>query len=86
MSVGSTSYFGACANYVDFMGGADAVLAKARSCFERGEYRWVVQVVNHVVFADPANRHIRITLLSPYSSMEEALARMKRFVERTRES
>lgn len=47
------------ANYVEFMGGADAVLAKARSSFERGDYRWVVQVVNHVVFADPANRVAR---------------------------
>lgn len=49
----------ASANYVRFMGGADAVLAKARSSFERGEYRWVVQVVNHVVFADPANQPAR---------------------------
>ena len=47
------------ANYVEFMGGADAVLAKARSSIERGDYRWVVQVVNHVVFADPANRAAR---------------------------
>ena len=36
------------------------------------------------MFADRANRHIRITLLSPYASMEEALARMGRFVERVR--
>ena len=49
----------ASANYVRFMGGADAVLEKARSSFERGEYRWVVQVVNHLVFADPANRSAR---------------------------
>ena len=45
----------ASANYVDYMGGADAVLSRARSSFERGEYRWVAQVVNHVVFADPSN-------------------------------
>ncbi|WP_419864957.1 alkyl/aryl-sulfatase [Candidatus Poriferisodalis sp.] len=47
------------ANYVEFMGGAGAVLAKARQCFERGEYRWVAQVVNHLVFADPANAEAR---------------------------
>jgi alkyl sulfatase BDS1-like metallo-beta-lactamase superfamily hydrolase len=40
---------------VEYMGGADAVLARARHDFERGEYRWVAQVVNHVVFADPTN-------------------------------
>lgn len=47
------------ANYVEFMGGANAVLTKAREYYERGEYRWVAQVVNHVVFADPANREAR---------------------------
>ena len=37
------------------MGGADAVLEKARASFDKGDYRWVAQVVNHVVFADPEN-------------------------------
>ncbi len=45
--------------YVEFMGGADAVLEKARASFEAGDYRWVVEVVNHVVFADPDNRAAR---------------------------
>ncbi len=45
-----------------------------------------VMVFPGTMFADPANRHIRITLLSPYASMEEALGRMKHFVERTRRS
>ena len=45
-----------------------------------------VMVFPGTMFADPANRHIRITLLSPYASMEKALGRMKRFVERTRQS
>jgi alkyl sulfatase BDS1-like metallo-beta-lactamase superfamily hydrolase len=41
--------------YVDFMGGADVVLEKARHSFEDGDFRWVAQVVNHVVFAEPDN-------------------------------
>ena len=45
--------------YVEFMGGAEAVLSRARESFDRGDYRWVVQVVNHVVFADPTNRAAR---------------------------
>ncbi|MEO6122975.1 MAG: alkyl sulfatase dimerization domain-containing protein [Ilumatobacteraceae bacterium] len=44
---------------VDYMGGADAVLSKARIDFDAGEYRWVAQVVNHVVFADPTNTAAR---------------------------
>lgn len=42
------------ARYVEYMGGADEILRRARSDFERGEYRWVAQVMNHLVFAQPA--------------------------------
>jgi alkyl sulfatase BDS1-like metallo-beta-lactamase superfamily hydrolase len=45
--------------YVESMGGADAVLAKARESFEAGDYRWVAEVVDHVVFADPGNAAAR---------------------------
>ena len=47
------------AKCVEFMGGAAAVIAKARESFAKGEYRWVAQVLNHVVFADPANIEAR---------------------------
>jgi linear primary-alkylsulfatase len=45
--------------YVEFMGGAEAVLARARESFAAGDYRWVAEVVNHVVFAEPENRDAR---------------------------
>ncbi|MDZ7674800.1 MAG: alkyl sulfatase dimerization domain-containing protein [Acidimicrobiales bacterium] len=45
--------------YVDFMGGAEAVVARARESFDEGDYRWVAEVVNHVVFADPSNTEAR---------------------------
>jgi linear primary-alkylsulfatase len=41
--------------YVEFMGGVEAVLEKAQRSFEAGDYRWVAEVVNHVVFAEPEN-------------------------------
>ena len=44
---------------VEYMGGADAVIARARADFEKGEYRWVAQALNYVVFADPANAAAR---------------------------
>ena len=37
--------------YLEFMGGPEAVIAKARTCYARGEYRWVATVMNDVVFA-----------------------------------
>lgn len=45
--------------YVEFMGGAAAVLEKARRSFEEGDYRWVAEVVDHVVFAEPGNEAAR---------------------------
>jgi alkyl sulfatase BDS1-like metallo-beta-lactamase superfamily hydrolase len=45
--------------YVEYMGGAAAVLERARQDFAAGQYRWVAEVVNHVVFADPANTEAR---------------------------
>ena len=41
------------------MGGAEAVLEKAREAYDQGEYRWVAEVVNHVVFAEPDNTAAR---------------------------
>ncbi|GAA4472369.1 alkyl sulfatase dimerization domain-containing protein [Rhodococcus olei] len=41
--------------HVEFMGGADAVLEKARESFAAGDFRWVAQVLNYVIFADPGN-------------------------------
>ncbi|MBU3061413.1 MBL fold metallo-hydrolase [Nocardia sp. NEAU-G5] len=42
--------------HVDFMGGAQEVLRKAERAYDTGDYRWVAQVVNYVIFADPTNR------------------------------
>jgi linear primary-alkylsulfatase len=44
---------------VEYMGGADAVIERARGDFKLGEYRWVASAMNQVVFADPANRTAR---------------------------
>ncbi|BBL62937.1 alkyl sulfatase [Methanobrevibacter arboriphilus] len=45
--------------YVEFMGGADNVLKKAKESFDKGEYRWVAEVCKHIVFADPNNEQAR---------------------------
>jgi alkyl sulfatase BDS1-like metallo-beta-lactamase superfamily hydrolase len=50
----------AATRYVEFMGGADLVLDRARTSFDEGDYRWVVEVVNHVVFAEPDNEPARL--------------------------
>lgn len=45
--------------YVDFMGGSARVLTKARESYAKGEFRWVAEVLKHVVFADPKNLEAR---------------------------
>jgi alkyl sulfatase BDS1-like metallo-beta-lactamase superfamily hydrolase len=45
--------------YVALAGGADALLENARAAFADGDYRWVAEVVNHLVFADPGNAEAR---------------------------
>lgn len=45
--------------YVEFMGGADELLKNARSAYDDADYRWVAEVVNHLVFADPSNVEAR---------------------------
>ena len=62
--------------YVEFMGGADEVIRKARESFEAGEYRWVAEVMNHVVFADPGNQEARE--LPPTPSSRWATRRNRR--------
>jgi alkyl sulfatase BDS1-like metallo-beta-lactamase superfamily hydrolase len=44
---------------IEYMGGIDAVLQRARADFERGEYRWVAQVLQHAVYAHPEHAEAR---------------------------
>ena len=55
--------------YVEYMGGADAVLAKAQVSYDSGEYRFVAMVLDHVVFADPANQQARELLAKTYDQL-----------------
>ncbi len=45
--------------YVALAGGAEPLLAHARRAFEAGDLRWVVEVVNHLVFAEPGNEEAK---------------------------
>jgi alkyl sulfatase BDS1-like metallo-beta-lactamase superfamily hydrolase len=48
--------------YVEYMGGADAILARARADFARGEFRFVAEALSHLVFADPDKSSARALL------------------------
>ncbi|MFJ2367254.1 alkyl/aryl-sulfatase [Pseudomonas sp. NPDC087697] len=46
-------------HYIAYMGGADLVLKMAKESYDQGEYRWVAEVGNKLVFADPQNKAAR---------------------------
>lgn len=47
------------AKYLELAGGMDELLASAQKAFAEGDYRWVVELVNHAVFAEPTNERAR---------------------------
>ncbi|BBM01915.1 alkyl/aryl-sulfatase [Microbulbifer sp. GL-2] len=48
--------------YVEYMGGEESIMARARQDFARGNYRWVSMVLKHLVFAEPDNEQARYLL------------------------
>ena len=55
--------------YVAMMGGADKVVEEAKAAYTAGEYRWVAEVVKHVVFADPDHGAARDLLADAFEQM-----------------
>jgi alkyl sulfatase BDS1-like metallo-beta-lactamase superfamily hydrolase len=54
---------------VEMMGGADAVIEKARAYYDQGDYRWVAEVVDNVVFADPQNQEAKDLVADAFEQM-----------------
>ena len=55
--------------FVEYAGGADALLARARADFEAGQYRWVAEALNHLVFAHPENVEAKSLLADTYEQL-----------------
>jgi alkyl sulfatase BDS1-like metallo-beta-lactamase superfamily hydrolase len=55
--------------YVEYMGGAEAILARAARDFAKGEFRFVAQAVSHLVFADPDNQAARALLADTFEQL-----------------
>jgi alkyl sulfatase BDS1-like metallo-beta-lactamase superfamily hydrolase len=55
--------------YVEAMGGAAAVLARAAKAEADGELRWAATLLNHVVFADDNNKTAREQLAGVYTRL-----------------
>lgn len=55
--------------FVAYMGGATEILSKAQADFDNGEYRWVAQVLNKLVFAEPSNDEAKALLAKSYDQL-----------------
>lgn len=57
------------ARYVELAGGADKLLAAGLTANKAGDYRWAAEILNKLVFADPANKAARDALASAYDQI-----------------
>ncbi|QFU23703.1 MBL fold metallo-hydrolase [Shewanella eurypsychrophilus] len=55
--------------FVEYMGGADAVVNKAQADYKQGEYRFVATALNKVVMAEPDNKAARTLLADTYEQL-----------------
>ncbi|WP_244438386.1 alkyl/aryl-sulfatase [Mycolicibacterium septicum] len=55
--------------YVEYMGGEDAILDKAKKDFDAGNYRWTAMVLKQVVFANPDSVNGKNLLADSYEQM-----------------
>ena len=55
--------------FVEYMGGADAILARAVKDFAKVEFRFVAQAVSHLVFAEPDNQAARALLADTFEQL-----------------
>lgn len=51
------------------LGSVDAVLKKARQDFAAGEYQWVAELANKLVFADPQNTEARLLCADAFEQL-----------------
>lgn len=55
--------------YLAVMGGADKAVAAAQTAFDKGEYRWAAELLNHVVLGQPSHQGARQLLAATYDQM-----------------
>ncbi|OEH93573.1 alkyl/aryl-sulfatase [Bacillus solimangrovi] len=46
--------------YVEYMGGEERIIDKAKKSFREGEYQWVAEVTKQVIYANPNNREAKL--------------------------
>jgi alkyl sulfatase BDS1-like metallo-beta-lactamase superfamily hydrolase len=55
--------------YVEYMGGSEAILVRAKTDFAKGEFRFVAQALSHLVFAEADNQAARALLADTFEQL-----------------
>ena len=55
--------------YVELLGGIDRTITAGKTALDNGDFRWAAELLNHAVFADPANDSARYLLADTYEQL-----------------
>jgi alkyl sulfatase BDS1-like metallo-beta-lactamase superfamily hydrolase len=55
--------------YLELLGGADKAVAAAQAAFDKGDYRWAAELLNHAVFGQPDHKGAKELLAKTYDQM-----------------
>ena len=55
--------------YLELIGGADKAVAAAQVAFDKGDYRWAAELLNHAVFGQPDHKGAKQLLARTYEQM-----------------
>jgi alkyl sulfatase BDS1-like metallo-beta-lactamase superfamily hydrolase len=56
-------------HYLEILGGADKAVAAAQTAYDKGDYRWAAELLNHAVFGDPSSKAAKELLAKTYDQM-----------------
>ncbi|HXA46008.1 MAG TPA: alkyl sulfatase dimerization domain-containing protein, partial [Burkholderiaceae bacterium] len=56
-------------HYLELIGGADKAVAAAQAAYDKGEYRWAAELLNHVVFGQPDHQGAKELLARTYEQL-----------------
>jgi len=55
--------------YLELLGGADKAVAAAQAAFDKGDFRWAAELLNHAVFGAPDSKAAKELLARTYDQM-----------------
>ncbi len=55
--------------YLDLVGGADKAVTAAQAAYDKGDYRWAAELLNHAVLGDPTSQSAKTLLAQTYEQM-----------------